>query len=138
MAAREAAELPAAERAELVARMRAVNAALDVEARAPRPDHLRIFDLDTGFHRAYVEAGAGPRLLALHDAFKPQAERYVRLYISSLVGEIATSVVEHEVIARAVESGDAAGAHTAVDTNWRNAAARLASVIGTHGERGSW
>ena len=138
MAARGAAERPPEVRAELAERMRAVNAALDAEARATRPDQLRIFDLDTGFHRAYVEAGAGPRLLALHDAFKPQAERYVRLYISSLVGEIATSVVEHEVIARAVEAGDALGAHAAVDTNWRNAAARLSNVIGTHGERGSW
>jgi DNA-binding GntR family transcriptional regulator len=138
MAAREAAERPADVRAALVERMRALNAQLDAAARVARPDHLRIFDLDTGFHRAYVEVGAGPRLLALHDAFKPQAERYVRLYISSLVGEIATSVVEHEVIVRAVEAGDALGAHSAVDTNWRNAAARLSSVIEAHGERGSW
>ena len=47
-------------------------------------------------------------------------------------------LLEHEVIVRAVESGDALGAHAVVDTNWRNAAARLSSVIGAHGERGSW
>ena len=138
MAAREAAERPAEDRAALAARMRELNAALDAEARQPRPDPMRIFDLDTALHRAYVEAGAGPRLVGLHDAIKPQAERYIRLYISALVDEIATSVVEHEEIVRAIESGDGEGARAATDTNWRNAAARLSSVIGAHGERGSW
>ena len=104
----------------------------------PRPDPIRIFDLDTAFHRAYVEGGAGPRLLALHDSIKPQAERYIRLYISSLVDEIATSVVEHEVIARHIDLGEPLAAQEAVDTNWRNAAVRLSKVIGAHGERGSW
>jgi DNA-binding GntR family transcriptional regulator len=138
LAARQAAERPPNERATLARRLREVNAALDGAARKPRPDPLRIFDLDTGFHRAYVEAGAGPRLLALHDAFKPQAERYIRLYISALVDEIATSVQEHEVIVRAIEAGDGPAAQRATDTNWRNAAVRLSSVIGVHGERGSW
>ena len=36
-------------------------------ARGARPDPLRIFDLDTAFHRAYVESGAGLRLLAMHE-----------------------------------------------------------------------
>jgi DNA-binding GntR family transcriptional regulator len=103
-----------------------------------RPDPLRIFDLDTGFHFAYVEAGAGSRLLALHAATKPQSERYIRLYINSLVDEIATSVEEHNVIIRRIADGDAVGAQHAVDTNWRNAAARLERVIATLGERGSW
>jgi len=138
MAARQAAELPAEERRALAARLRAVNADLGAEARKARPDPLRIFDLDTAFHRAYVDAGAGPRLVSLHDTFKPQAERYIRLYISSLVDEIATSVVEHEVIVRAIEAGDAREAHDATDTNWRNAASRLSTVIEAHGERGSW
>jgi DNA-binding GntR family transcriptional regulator len=138
MAARSAAELPDDARAALAKRLRAVNRDLDAAARVARPDPLRIFDLDTAFHRAYVEAGAGPRLLGLHDAIKPQAERYIRLYISSLVDEIATSVVEHEVIVRHIESADPLGAQAAVDTNWRNAAVRLSSVIGAHGERGSW
>jgi DNA-binding GntR family transcriptional regulator len=138
LAAREAAERPAAERAALVARLRQLNADLGAEAKLARPDPLRLFDFDTTFHRTYVEHGSGPRLAALHDAIKPQAERYIRLYISSLVDEIATSVVEHEEIARAIETGAAAAAQAAVDTNWRNAASRLSSVIEAHGERGSW
>jgi len=138
LAARCSADLPAAERTRLVRRLREINLELAKAARGARPDPLRIFDLDTAFHFAYVEEGAGPRLLALHGAIKPQAERYIRLYITSLVDEIATSVEEHNVVIRRIADGDASGAQQAVDTNWRNAAARLASVIATLGERGSW
>ena len=119
-------------------RLRQLNLELAEAARVARPDSVRIFDLDTAFHRTYVEYGGGPRLLALHDAIKPQAERYVRLYISSLVDEIATSVEEHDTIIRHIGEGDGAGARQAVDTNWSNAAVRLSKVIGALGERGSW
>ena len=80
----------------------------------------------------------GPRLLALHRSIKPQIERYTRLYISALVDELPTSIKEHEIIVRAIASGDALGAQRAVETNWRNAAARLSRVIAQLGERGSW
>ena len=138
LAARYAAELPVSERATLARRLRQLNRDLAQAARGTRPDPLRIFDIDMAFHFAYVEEGAGTRLLALHSATKPQAERYIRLYISSLVDEIATSVEEHNVIIRHIADGDTLGAQQAVDTNWRNAATRLARVIETLGERGSW
>ena len=138
LAARGAAALDAKPRATLVQRLRRLNADLAVAARARRPDPMGIFDLDMAFHRTYVEAGSGPRLLALHDATKPQAERYVRLYITSLIDEIATSVGEHDIIVRAIDAGDSPGAQQAVDSNWRNAALRLSKVIGSLGERGSW
>jgi DNA-binding GntR family transcriptional regulator len=138
MAARATADRPAVERAEVVTRLRALNADLAAAGRAAPADPPRLFDIDMAFHRAYVEAGAGPRLLALHDAIKPQAERYARLYVNSLVEEISTSVEEHEVISRCLESGDPEAARQAVENNWRNAAKRLSRVIGTHGERGSW
>ncbi len=138
LAARDAAELPHDARAELVGRLRQLNAELASVAGASRPDPMRIFDLDTAFHRAYVAGVGGPRLLALHDAIKPQSERYIRLYISSLVDEIDTSVAEHAVIVGHIADGDPSAAQTAVDTTWRNAALRLRGVISTHGERGSW
>ena len=138
LAARSAAQLPASRRAELVARLGQLNRELAQAAREARPDPVRIFDCDTAFHRTYVEDGAGPRLLALHNAIKPQTERYIRLYISSLVDEIATSVEEHDMIIRHIGEGDGAAARQAVDTNWGNAAVRLAKVIGALGERGSW
>jgi DNA-binding GntR family transcriptional regulator len=138
LAARSTAELAAARRAEVVKRLEELNRDLAQAARETRPDPLRIFDLDTAFHRTYVESGAGLRLLALHDAIKPQAERYIRLYISSLVDEITTSVEEHDTIIRHIGDGDPLAARQAVDTNWSNAALRLSKVIGTLGERGSW
>ncbi len=138
LAARGAAALSPAPRKTLVEDLRARNAQLEPSARGQRPDPVRIFDADTGFHRRYVEAGAGPRLLALHDAVKPQAERYVRLYTSALVDEIGQSVVEHEAIIERIAAGSADGAQKAVERTWRNAAARLTRVIVSLGERGSW
>ena len=138
MAAGATAERPAVERAELVTRLRALNADLAAAGRAVPADPPQLFDLDNAFHRAYVEAGAGARLLALHDAIKPQAERYARLYVNYLVVEISTSVAEHEVINQCLEAGDPEATRQAVENNWRNAAQRLSRVIGTHGERGSW
>ncbi len=138
LAAQQAAGLARTARAVLVATLRQLNAGLRQAAEGPRPDPMRIFDLDTSFHRSYVEAGAGLRLLALHDAIKPQAERYVRLYTSALVDEIARSVVEHERIIQQIAAGSSEGARRAVHRNWRNAAGRLGKVIRTLGERGSW
>ena len=138
LAARTAAELPAKERGATATRLKGFNAELAQVARASRPDPLRIFDLDTAFHHAFVEDAGGPRLLALHDAIKPQCERYIRLYISSLVDEIDTSVAEHAVIMRHIKDGEPIAAQGAVETNWRNAAARLGKVINTFGERGHW
>ncbi len=138
MAARWAAELPEAERKALASRLKETNEEYLRMSRGDHPDPNILFQLDTRFHRLYVEGGAGPRLLRLHNAIKPQAERYVRLYISSLTDEIATSVGEHKVILAAIAAGDPDRAQAAVETNWRNAAQRLNRVIHSMGERGSW
>lgn len=136
LAARLAAEQPATDRAALVTQMRALNGDLASAGRAVPSVPSRFFELDMAFHRSYVVAAAGPRLLALHEAIKPQAERYTRLYVNSLVDEIGKSVTEHEEINRAIEMGDPEAAEKAVEANWRNAANRLAQVIDHHGERG--
>lgn len=122
----------------LVEELRSLNEEYLRTSRLERRDQNRLFDLDTRFHRRYVEAGAGPRLLALHDAIKPQAERYVRVYISVLFDEIATSVREHAAIVDGIAAGDPDEAQRAVQQNWRNAADRLSRVIDSVGERGSW
>jgi DNA-binding FadR family transcriptional regulator len=56
-----------------------------------RRDPIRTFELDRDFHRAIVEASAGPRLLDLHNSIQPQTERYWRLYASSIVDRLAES-----------------------------------------------
>jgi DNA-binding GntR family transcriptional regulator len=138
LAARRAAEQPEEVRRDLVARLDGINANLERAATASDPDGRAIFDLDQAFHRTYVEVGGGPRILALHDAVKPQSERYIRLYVSALVDEIGTSVREHDVIIRAIEAGEPEFTQTAVRRNWRNAADRMAKVIEHLGERGAW
>jgi DNA-binding GntR family transcriptional regulator len=138
LAARLAATLPTATRHALVSELVTIN---DEFRRATRPrehDHDKVWALDEAFHRKYVEAAAGPRLVALHDMVKPQAERYERLYVSLLHADLAVSAKEHAEIARAIRSGDADAAQGAVQRNWRNAADRLGAVIETVGERGSW
>ena len=138
VAARRAAEVEPIARARFVAELVELNDALLLASERDRPDQNELFELDTAFHRCYVEAGAGARILALHDAVKPQAERYVRLYISALVGEISSSVREHEVIIQGIKRGDATAAQQAVLLNWENASRRLEEVMASMGERGSW
>ena len=136
------------ERSGLVASLAQINDAFAAAASAARPDHARIFDLDARFHRGYMTA-AGPRIRALHEIVKPRvepradwagpvAERYERLYVSMLTPELHRSVTEHRAIVRALRSGNAPNAQSAVETNWRNAAERLAAVVTAAGERGSW
>ncbi len=138
LAARCAAELDHAPREALVATLTTVNGRFGKASRAKVPRHDLLYELDERFHRAYVEAAAGPRLRALHDAVKPQAERYERLYVSLLSRGLAPSVREHDGIIRAIRGGDPDVAQRAVQTNWRNAATRLGAVITTVGERGAW
>lgn len=138
LAGRWAAMLPAGERRALARGLRAINGDFRREADVRRPDFNRLHDLDSTFHRTYVESGAGRRLLALHTTIKPQAERYERLYLSLLVSDLKTSAAEHEAIAAAIDRGNPDAAQRAVQTNWRNAAERLERVIDRAGERGSW
>jgi DNA-binding GntR family transcriptional regulator len=98
----------------------------------------RIFDLDMSFHAEVMKASAGPRLLELHRSTQPQAERYWRLYASAILDELQTSVEEHDEIIRAISAGDPDAAERGIQRNWERGATRLAKVIDTIGERGSW
>ena len=137
LAAHRAALGTLPQRTALAASLADINDAFASAATAKRPDHGRIFELDEQFHQRYMSA-AGPRVLSIHATVKPQAERYERLYVSMLEAELQTSVVEHRAIVRAIRSGNAPGARAAVETNWRNAAERLAAVVAASGERGRW
>ncbi len=138
LAGRRTAEEEGGGRDAAVADMRRINREYGKKADEARPDFNDLFDLDEAFHRRYVTAGAGPRLLALHDSIKPQAERYIRVYISALTDEIPISVKEHQAIIEAIDAAEPEVAQRAVEQNWRNAARRLSRVIEDVGERGSW
>lgn len=138
LAARMAAQRPSAEREKLAAELTAINEQFRKAAEAKQHNHNRLWELDEKFHRCYVEAGAGPRLLALFEAVKPQAERYERIYVSLLARDLSPSIAEHTAIIRAIKTGNADAAQLSVQTNWRNAAERLGNVITNVGERGQW
>ncbi|MQA90890.1 MAG: FCD domain-containing protein [Gemmatimonas sp.] len=131
LAARAAATLPLRKRRRLAAELRGFDQALLAAAAQNPSDSEEIFDLFTRFHLRYVETAAGPRLRALHDSIKPQAERYRRLYSMAPEGRIAASVAEHEMIITAIEDGSGDDASSAVAANWQNAAERLAASIAT-------
>ena len=137
LAARMAASLPAPRRKVLAARLRELNRELALESRK-REDASLVFDLDLEFHRSFVEDIVGPRLLTLYRAIKPQSERYSRLYVTVLLDELSASVKEHEAIAASIAKGNPDAAQRAAETNWHNAARRLARIVAQHGERGSW
>ncbi len=138
LAARFAAACPAPQREKLCAELTSINAQFRKAADAKQQNHNRLWELDEKFHRRYVEVAAGPRLLALFEAVKPQAERYERIYVSLLSRDLTPSVTEHTHIIRAIKQGNVDAAQAAVQTNWRNAAERLATVITNVGERGQW
>lgn len=137
LGARHAAAVDATERRALVKELRALNQEFARAAHTTPVDHGRLYDADERLHRRIVQAGIGPRLLALHDAVKPQAERYIRMYISMLMGDIKSSVDEHDTMIDAIEDGRAGDAQQAIEVNWRHAADRLSRVIEVAGERGS-
>jgi DNA-binding GntR family transcriptional regulator len=138
LAARYACELPEDVHADIVEKLRQRNHGLLELAQSGSPDPVRYWPLDEAFHRAYVEAAAGPRLFALNGSLRPQVERYGRVYTLMLPDKVETSYREHRVIIDRIEQRDADGAQAAVEANWRGAALRLGAVIDHIGERGSW
>jgi DNA-binding GntR family transcriptional regulator len=137
-AARLCCQLDLKARAALVSELKRLNYELSKCATAQQGDPNRLFDLDISFHQAIVDAGAGPRLRAIHSGVKPQTERYWRLYASAIIDRLETSVNEHVDIVNAIERGDGPGAEKAIQLNWENGAERLCQVIENLGERGSW
>lgn len=138
LAAHFTAQLEEEARTRVAREMRRINRRYSESVDETSPDFNHLFELDTRFHRSYVESGAGPRLLELHDSMKPQAERYIRVYIRVLTAQIPISVEEHAKIVEAIGAGRPDRAERAVQTNWRNATDRLEPVIEDMGERGSW
>jgi DNA-binding GntR family transcriptional regulator len=136
VAARMAAELGVKRRTEVAKELARLNAGLLGAARSSPRDMARVNQFHLRFHRHHVEVVAGPRLRAELDAMHAQAERYERLYTNALIGDLATSCVEHEAIIEAIGAGDPDAAQAGVEANWRNGARRFARLIAEVGERG--
>lgn len=137
LAGRSVAAKPNGERKALAHRLTDLNGQLGA-ARQSSAGLSSIFELDRQFHAALVEAGAGPRLLALHRSVEPQAERYWRLYASSILHDLQLSVAEHATVIACVLEGDAGKLEQALQQNWTRGWERLSRVMDVFGERGSW
>lgn len=138
LAGRRVALLPRSRRLEICKQLKSVNGLLKDVLKA-RPAHSGgIFDIDREFHRTVIYAGGGARLISLHKAIEPQAERYWRLYASSIINDLHLSIAEHEEIVQAIAEGDADRIEHSLQQNWANGLVRLAHVIDVFGERGSW
>lgn len=137
IAGRGVAELPKAERVEIAKQLTKINEQLLAIADGSGQSS-EIFELDRNFHNLVVRTGAGIRLLTLHSAIEPQAERYWRLYASSIIKDLHTSVEEHERIIAGIIAGDAGAVEAGLQKNWQKGAERLGHVIDIFGERGSW
>ena len=138
LSGRYAARLDRKSRIHLCDEMARLNSELLAASRVAQPDANLMFEIDVRFHRRLVEAPSAPRLLALHDAIKPQVDRYAKLYLSSLTAELPVSVAEHSEIVRAMREGDEDCTQQMIQTNWRNAAVRVGAIIESLGERGVW
>lgn len=138
LAGRRTASLAKSRRSEIAAQLRGFNEQLRDILAGKTSRTAGIFDIDHSFHRTIIETGAGPRLTTLHKSIEPQAERYWRLYASSILHDLHLSVAEHEEIIAAIAAGDPDRTERALQVNWENGCARLARVIDIFGERGSW
>jgi DNA-binding GntR family transcriptional regulator len=138
IAGRGVAELPEAKRTQLCIQLRKLNERLLQISEGRGGKQGDIFELDRDFHRLVVHTGAGSRLLTLHGAIEPQAERYWRLYASSIIKDLHLSVEEHENIIKGIEKGDPDWVELGLQQNWLKGSERLGRVIDIFGERGSW
>jgi DNA-binding GntR family transcriptional regulator len=138
IAGRGVAQLPDQQRKQVGQQLRALNGKLSAIASGQNGHPGDIFEADRDFHRLIIKFGAGPRLSTLHGGIEPQTERYWRLYASSIIKDLHTSVEEHKAIIRAVEAGDPNALEDGLRQNWLKGAERLGHVIDIFGERGSW
>lgn len=101
IAARRVASRP--QRSALVAELRDL---LDRQrACAADADHSKYSELDIRFHRRIVEDCGNPRLVVLANELLAQL-RLGRVLSTSVPGQIALSLTEHEAIVDAIDDGD--------------------------------
>jgi DNA-binding GntR family transcriptional regulator len=137
-AARRVERLPATERRALAVRMRAAELEFESAARSDPGAHDQLFERHGAFHRALVDAAAGPRLRELLAVVAPQADRYEWMYAPMVGPDHAPTFSEHRAIIHAVRAGTADGMEAAVRANWLNGAARLLAALDRWGARGDW
>ena len=129
LAARGVSKIETGEREQLARRLETIERAFHAEARRRSPEYDRLFELHQAFHRAFVEAGAGPETLAVLRAIKPQLDRFEWFYAPIAGPDFSPTRSEHAAIVQAVRRGNAQELERAVRANWLNGAQRLGPSI---------
>lgn len=123
------AKLPLPRRSALADDLTKLNSELrSTSARRPR-DLDRVFELQTAFHVRFVYETAGPRLRAVYDSIRPHVQRYEWAYGTKSDAAYEPSTNEHLKIVDAIRRGAPVEAREAIETHWKNAAARTVRVI---------
>jgi DNA-binding GntR family transcriptional regulator len=119
----------APQREALARRLERIERAFHAEARRRTPEYDRLFELHQAFHRALVEAAAGPETRAVLRTIKSQMDRYEWFYAPMAGPDFTATRREHAAIVEAVRHGNAQELERAVRANWLNAAQRLGPLI---------
>lgn len=131
LAARDIVAHSARSRRDVAAEMAKGDRDFRAAATARTPDWDTLFDLHDSFHRRLRSASAGPTVLSLLDALRPQVDRYEWFFAPLTGPDFSPTFREHDAILREVRNGTATGIERAVRANWFNGGARLAAVIDT-------
>lgn len=131
LAARNIVTQPARSRRDVAAEMAKIDRNFRAAAAASKPDWDALFDIHDSFHRRLRSASAGPAVLSLLDAVRPQVDRYEWFFAPLTGPDFSPTFGEHDAIIREVRNGTASGIERAVRSNWFNGGARLAAVIDT-------
>jgi DNA-binding GntR family transcriptional regulator len=129
LAARALGDADMPSREALAQTMEEIELAFHEEAGRPAPEYDRLFQLHQAFHRALVEATAGPETRAVLRTIKRQMDRYEWFYAPMAGPDFTPTRLEHATIVEAVRRGSAQELERAVRTNWLNAAQRLGPLI---------
>lgn len=117
------------ERVRLARELEKVEKSFAVEA-AKRPvDYDRLFETHDAFHRELTRHVIGPETAALLQTIRPHLDRYEWFYAPLTGPDFTATHTEHRAIIDALRAGNAHRIERAVQTNWENAANRLAPVI---------
>ena len=137
-AGRNVIRLSSRQRRGLGRTLAAVEARFEALARHRTIDLDRIFDAHNGFHHAFVDACATPRLRQLIEQVRPQVDRYEFVYAPQVGPSYDETFAEHQAMIRALRDGSAGAAEAAIRANWLNGAARLEKAIQRTGPRGDY
>ena len=129
LAVRGLSRIESAEREKLARRLEKIERGFHAEARRRSPEYDRLFELHRAFHRALVEAVAGPETRAVLRTIRPQMDRYEWFYAPMAGPDFTPTRREHAAIVEAVRHGNARDLEHAVRANWSNAARRLGPLI---------